>query len=77
MIENTKLKMKEVKSQTYELGNSVIDNESHLAKMAARNHKSGCQDHKVAVRSASRSGMQATASPLAKVAARIIMWLTE
>ena len=33
----------------------VGNNDSHLAKVAARNHKIGCQNYKVAVRSASQS----------------------
>ena len=52
-------------SDLQKVGNSVINNDSHLAKVAAQNLK-------VSVRSTSRFGMQATASPLAKVAARII-----
>ena len=39
---------------------SGIRDASHFAKVTAGNHKSGFQNHEVAVRSASRSGMPAT-----------------
>ena len=42
-----------------EVGNSVINNDSHLAKVAARNHKSCCQNHEVVARSVSQSRMPA------------------
>ena len=38
-----------VKADLLKVGVSVIKNDSHLAKVAARNHISGCQNHEVAV----------------------------